>query len=81
MTEPGRLRLIIEIVPNEDRPDGYPAGVIVVTEAFAPGDVPDAVGATWVGICTAVNGYMRSRGAENFDCLAPYIEGENRTVQ
>jgi len=69
-TENGRLRIVIEIVQIPER--DYPAGVSVVTEAFTPGDVPDEVGATWVGLCSAINAYMRSRGVTEFDCLTRY---------
>ena len=61
------LRITIDIAPTSER--DYPADVIVQTEAFYPGEIADAVGVTWVGICTAINQYMQRRGCEDFDCL------------
>lgn len=46
----------------------FGVGVRVHTEVI-PSTVPDSEGATFVGICLAINAYMHSRGAHGFDCL------------
>ena len=44
-------------------------GVGVHTDPFDPKEQTDDMGAMWVGICQAINAYVRSRGIPNFDCL------------
>lgn len=65
------IRMVIEIdmanLPGEANEFG--AGVLVHTNLDNPRSQPEAVGATFVGICMAINDYMRRRGCPNFDCL------------
>lgn len=59
----------------------YGVGVSVVTASPNSAGVSDEEGATWVGICMAINDYMQSRGATDFDCLkqgAAFDELEQR---
>jgi len=49
----------------------FGAGVRVMTEGEDLKNASDSEGQTWVGLCTAINEYMRSRGAPKFDCLKP----------
>lgn len=44
-------------------------GVNVQTNGADMTTATDEEGATWVGLCQAINGYMHSVGATNFDCL------------
>jgi hypothetical protein len=53
--------------------DGERCGVTVSTESFTPSDTPDHVGECWVGICTAINLYMRENGSPLFNCLKPEV--------
>lgn len=46
----------------------FGTGVMVFTKIEKPG-VSDSEGATFVGICTSINEYMRSRGVPDFNCL------------
>jgi hypothetical protein len=59
--------MIIEIDTDPATPSA--AGVAVHTEAFSAKEQPTHVGTTWIGICTAINDYMRAGGARDFDCL------------
>lgn len=61
------IRMIIQIDTDHTTPNL--AGVAVHTEAFDPKDQPTHVGTTWIGICYAINDYMRAGGALNFDCM------------
>lgn len=45
------------------------AGVDVRTGLVDAKEEAPEVGATWVGICTAINDYMRKHGSPGFDCL------------
>jgi hypothetical protein len=67
------IRIVIDIdIPKGPQIDagGYTlAGVNVVTEPFTAADQPASIGATWAGLCVAINDFMRSRGATNFNCL------------
>lgn len=57
---------ISEVTTSEKNEFGV--GVMVHTSIQKP--VPsDNEGATFVGICTAINEYMRSRGVPDFNCL------------
>jgi hypothetical protein len=48
----------------------FGAGVQVSSKLPAHADlVHDAEGSTWVGLCMAINQYMRARGVPAFDCL------------
>jgi hypothetical protein len=58
------IRVTIEI--EEVRDGGV--GVHVVSDVD-PRAVPELEGVVFVGICRAINKYMRRRGAPNFDCL------------
>jgi len=62
------IKIEIDLAPTE-RANEFGAGVLVHAEIPWPKAQPEAVGATYVGICTAINDYMRSRGCPNFDCL------------
>jgi hypothetical protein len=44
-----------------------------VSGAVVPQDVPEGEGATLIGILLAINGYMHSRGAPDFDCTKGLI--------
>jgi hypothetical protein len=44
-------------------------GVLVHTDEFDPRQQSRHVGATWIGVCTAINEYMRRTGCPDFDCL------------
>jgi len=46
----------------------FGVGVKVKTIVI-PIDTPDGEGATFLGISMAINDYMNSRGAPEFDCL------------
>lgn len=48
---------------------GHRRAGVNVTARFDPRTVHDVEGATFVGICLAINTYMRSHGAPDFDCL------------
>jgi hypothetical protein len=48
----------------------FGAGVKVQSKLPPSADlVGDAEGSTWVGLCMAINKYMRERGVADFDCL------------
>lgn len=67
------IRMTIDIglpAPGEARNE-FGAGVRVLTVVERGIDIPDGVGATFVGLSTAINDYMRSRGCPGFDCLQP----------
>lgn len=61
------IEMKIQIAQVQTGGNEFGAGVDVIT-VIQPG-TPDSEGATFVGICMAINEYMRSRGAPNFDCL------------
>lgn len=65
------IRMVIEIdlVPVGQQGNEFGAGVLVHAEIPWPKAQPEAVAATYVGICLAINDYMRSRGCPDFDCL------------
>jgi hypothetical protein len=63
------IRMTIEIDVVVSGSNEFGAGVNVQTDPFVPHQQPQAVGATWCGICMAINEYMRSRGVPNFDCM------------
>ena len=61
-----RFTVEIDTVPvdgNEFGVDVKIAGIVI------PARVPEGEGATLIGIGMAINEYMRSRGAPNFNCL------------
>lgn len=67
------IRIVIEVGEQHGQPidaGGYPlAGVNVRTEPFNAKAETESVGSTWAGLCMAINDFMRSRGAVDFDCL------------
>lgn len=67
------IRMIVDIgTAVESGPrNEFGVGVAVHTEEFRLSATPEGEGATWCGICKAINDYMRSRGAREFDCLKP----------
>jgi len=65
------IRMLIEITEVTSGPrNEFGAGVLVHTEAGAL-NAPDSEGSTWVGLCLAINQYMRSRGCPEFNCMKP----------
>lgn len=64
------MRMVIEISTTGPGPHTeFGAGVLVKTEPFNTANIPPSEGCTWAGICMAINDYMHSRGAHDFDCL------------
>ena len=63
------IKMTIEIDLAPVGGNEFGAGVQVFTNIADPRAQPQAVGATFVGICLAINDYMHSRGAPGFDCL------------
>lgn len=62
------MTIEIDLVPMGGGNE-FGAGVHVHASIPWPQSQPVAVGATYVGICQAINEYMRSRGCPDFDCL------------
>lgn len=56
-------------------------GVLAETLPFTPGEETDNVGAMWVGVCLAVNEYVRSQGIDGFDCMKQYPDGVEATAK
>lgn len=63
------IRLRIEIDAVSSGGNEFGVGVLVHNDAFRASEVTDGEGATFIGICMAINEYMRSRGSPDFDCL------------
>lgn len=63
------IRIEIDMAKAGQAANEFGAGVLVHSNIGNPRAHPDAVGATFVGICLAINKYMHSRGATEFDCL------------
>lgn len=65
------MSIEISAVPVDgQRANEFGAGVQVQSNLPPHADlVSDAEGSTWVGLCMAINKYMRSRGVPEFDCL------------
>ena len=64
-----KLTVEIELALLPGSTNEFGAGVHVHGIVDDPAKVPEAEGATMIGICMAINDYMRSRGAANFNCL------------
>lgn len=65
------IKMTIEIAtvpPGTSGINEFGVGVKVQT-IMIPHNAPDGEGATFVGICLAINDYMHSRGVPAFDCL------------
>lgn len=65
------IRMTIEIKETHGLgpTNEFGAGVRVMTDGQQLHAARDSEGQTWVGLCTAINDYMRARGAPAFDCL------------
>lgn len=50
-------------------------GLLAETSPFTPREETTAVGCFWVGLCAAINEYVRSKGIEGFDCMKQYPDG------
>ncbi len=62
------IRFIVEIDTVPTGGNEFGVGVRIAG-AVSPRGVPEGEGATLVGIGMAINDYMRSRGAIDFNCL------------
>lgn len=60
------IRIVIDVSSTADGRVAVGAN----TEPFKMLGTPDAVGEMWVGICMAINEYVRSQGIVGFDCLS-----------
>lgn len=63
-----RITIEIDLAPT-GQGNEFGAGVLVHANIADVQKQPQPVGATYIGICMAINQYMRSRGAPHFDCL------------
>ncbi len=64
------MSIEIQTVRSGAPANEFGAGVNVTSTLPQHADlVDDAEGSTWVGLCMAINKYMRARGVPDFDCL------------
>lgn len=69
-----KIQIEIMLAPHVRDPHTNEFGVgVKVTGQVDPKKVPAQEGATLVGIGMAINEYMRSRGATEFNCLKGLI--------
>jgi hypothetical protein len=54
-------------------------GVLAETLPFTPREETEAVGEMWVGVCLAINDYVRSMGIADFDCMKQCPDGVEAT--
>lgn len=64
-----RMTIEIEETHGLGLANEFGAGVRVMTDGQQLHAARDSEGQTWVGLCMAINDYMRARGAPTFDCL------------
>lgn len=57
------IEIDIELTPEGG------TGVGVKTAAFDPRSEHEDVVKMWIGICVAINEYMKAKGIEDFNCL------------
>lgn len=63
------IRFTVEIETVKTGGNEFGVGVRIAGEAIIPRMVPEGEGATLIGIGMAINEYMHSRGAPDFNCL------------
>lgn len=69
-----KLTIEIELTKVPGMRNEFGAGVQVHGELPPRHLIPDAEGATLVGIGMAINDYMRARGAPTFNCLKGLVD-------
>jgi hypothetical protein len=69
------IRLTIEIQAVPFGGNEFGAGVKVASDGLIdPKRIPDAEGATLIGLGMAINKYMRERGCPQFNCLKGLVD-------